>query len=218
METDLSPSTKILEIDMIKLYDFPLSGHGHRARLMLSLLGLEHENINVDLRAGAQKDDTFLALNPLGQVPVLVDGDIVIRDSAAILSYLASRYAAEWSPQNPEAVARIQEWLATANKEIVAGPGAARLITVFGAGFDKEDTLAKSHTTLQFIDDHLENRQWLAIDTASIADIAAYAYIAHAPEGHVSLAAYHNIRAWLARVESLPGFVGMPQTEVAAAA
>jgi glutathione S-transferase len=203
---------------MIKLYDFPLSGHGHRARLMLSLLGLENENINVDLRTGAQKNDDFLRLNAFGQVPVLVDGDLVIRDSAAIIAYLANRYGPAWYPQDAESVAHIQEWLATANKEIVAGPGAARLITVFGAGFDKAETLAKSHAVLKLIEEHLVDREWLAIATPSIADVAAYAYIAHAPEGHVSLDSYHNIRAWLKRVEELPGFIGMPITEVAAAA
>jgi len=185
---------------------------------MLSLLDLEHENITVDLPAGAHKQDSYLEMNPLGQVPVLVDGDLVIRDSAAIITYLATRYGPDWYPRDPDSVARIQEWLATSNKEIVAGPGSARLITVFGAGFDREETIAKAHHILGVVDAHLENREWLAISTASIADVAAYSYIAHAPEGHVSLDSYRNIRAWLQRVEALPGFVGMPATEVAAAA
>ena len=59
----------------MKLYYHPLSGHAHRARLLLDLLGLKHELVEVDLMAGAHKTPEFLALNPFGQVPVLVDDD-----------------------------------------------------------------------------------------------------------------------------------------------
>ena len=203
---------------MIKLYDFPLSGHAHRVRLMLSLLGLDYELMPVDLASGEQKTDEFLQLNPFGAVPVLVDGDVVLRESTAILVYLARAYAPEWYPSDPRAQADVQTWLATATKDIVAGPGAARLVTVFNADFDHPSLIEKSHTLLQLIDAHLAGRQWLAQDRPTIADIAAYSYIAHAPEGHVSLEPYGNIRQWLAGVGRLPGFVGMPKTEVAAAA
>lgn len=203
---------------MIKLYDFPLSGHAHRVRLMLSLLGLEHELIHVDLANGEQRKDDFLALNPFGVVPVLVDGDVVLRESTAILVYLASRYAPDWLPTEPAQLAQVQAWLATANKDVVTGPGAARLVTVFGANFDQPALIEKSHALLAIIDKHLADRDWLAVERVSVADIAAYSYIAHAPEGHVSLDAYANVRRWLAAIEALPGFVGMPKTDVAAAA
>ena len=65
---------------------------------------------------------------------------------------------------------------------------------------------------LKVIDHELANTPWLAGGEPTIADVAAYSYIAHAPEGNVSLDDYANIRAWLARVEALPGFVGMPRT------
>ena len=203
---------------MITLYDFPLSGHAHRVRLMLSLLGLEHTLVEVDLRQGEQKSDEFLQLNPFGVVPVLVDGDVVLRESTAILSYLALTYGPEWLPTEPAALAEVQTWLATANKDIVTGPGAARLVTVFGANLDHEALIANSHTLLALIDAHLEGRTWLALDRPTIADVAAYSYIAHAPEGHVLLDNYGNVRRWLAAVEQLPRFVGMPATEVAKAA
>jgi len=73
---------------MIKLYDYPLSGHAHRARLFLSLLNIPYENIETDLAGGQHKSPEFLAMNPFGEVPVLVDGDAVVRDSNAILVYL----------------------------------------------------------------------------------------------------------------------------------
>lgn len=195
---------------MIKLYDFPLSGHGHRARLLLSLLKVPHQNIEVNLRQGEHKSDDFLKLNPFGQVPALTDGDVVIRDSNAILVYIANKFAPEWNPQDAAEAAQVQAWLTTASKEITGGPGAARLVTVFKAPLDHGKLIDQSHELLRQIDKHLEDREWLAIDRPTIADVSAYSYIAAAPEGDVSLGAYPNVRAWLTRVEALPGFVGMP--------
>ena len=63
---------------------------------------------------------------------------------------------------------------------------------------------------------HLEARQWLALGHATIADPAMYTYTAHAPEGGLALDAYPHLRAWLARVEALPGFVGMARSPVPA--
>lgn len=203
---------------MITLYDFPLSGHAHRVKLMLSLLNLEHEIINVDLRTGEQKQSDFLKLNPFGVVPVLVDGDVVLRESTAILSYLARQYAPEWLPTEAKELAEVQTWLATANKDIVTGPGAARLVTVFNAPLDQAKLIEQSHQLLVLINAHLSDRAWLALERPTIADVAAYSYIAHAPEGHVSLDAYPHVLRWLANIEQLPGFIGMPKTDVAAAA
>jgi glutathione S-transferase len=203
---------------MIKLYDFPLSGHAHRVRLMLSLLQLDYETIHVDLAKGEQKSADFRSLNPFGVVPVLVDGDVVLRESTAILVYLARAYGPQWYPIEPAAQAEVQAWLATATRDIPAGSGAARLVTVFNADLDHPALIEKSHALLELIDSHLAKRRWLALDRPTIADVAAYSYIAHAPEGHVSLEAYGNVRRWLAAVEALPGFVGMPETQVAAAA
>jgi len=203
---------------MIKLYDFPLSGHAHKARLMLSLLGLEYERHEVSLGEGEQNSEQFLALNPFHHVPVLEHNGLVIRDSNAIISYLARQYGPEWYPSDSISVARIQEWLAVASKELAEGPASARLVNVFNAGLDHQEAIDKSHELLRILDKHLTTRSWVAIDHASIADIALYTYIAHAPEGDVSLTSYPHIRAWLKRIEALPGFIGMPKTAVGLAA
>ncbi|MDH8080055.1 glutathione S-transferase N-terminal domain-containing protein, partial [Klebsiella pneumoniae] len=71
----------------MKLYYLSLSGHSHRARLFLSILGADVEQI--ELGGGDLRTAEFLRMNPFGQVPVLVDGDAVIADSNAILVYLA---------------------------------------------------------------------------------------------------------------------------------
>lgn len=199
---------------MIKLYDFPLSGHSHRARLMLSLLKLEHEIIHVKLDKGENLEQAFTAINPFQQVPVLDDNGFIVRDSVAILCYLASQYDPQWYPTDAQSIARIQEWLAIATKEIAMGPAAARLVNVFGAELNHGQAIEQSHKLLKIMDTHLNGRLWLALHTVSIADIAAYSYIAHAPEGGVDLTPYANVIAWLERIEVLPGFVAMAITPV----
>jgi glutathione S-transferase len=197
----------------ITLYHFPLSGHAHRVQLMLSLLELPVEVVFVDLAKGAHKHADFLALNAFGQVPVIDDNGVVLADSNAILVYLAHKYGkGRWLPTDPTGAAQVQRWLSAAAGPIHAGPGTARLITVFGAPYNADDVIARSHSVLKVIDQHLGDSVYLAGDTPTIADVAGYTYIAHAPEGNVSLEDYTHVRAWLARIEALPGFVGMPRT------
>jgi glutathione S-transferase len=197
----------------IKLYNFPRSGHAHRAELMLSLLQLPTELILVDLANGAHKQPEFLALNPFGQVPVLDDQGVVLADSNAILVYLAQKYGnGRWLPTDPVGAAKVQRWLSVAAGQIAFGPARARLITVFGASYNAEEVIARSHDLLKVMDQELAHSEYLVGNEPTIADVAAYSYIAHAPEGNVSLADYANVRAWLARIEALPGFVGMPRT------
>jgi glutathione S-transferase len=191
----------------------PLSGHAHRARLFLSLLGVPHEIVHVDLAAAEHKSPEFLRLNRFGQIPVLVDGDTVIADSAAILVYLAKKYAKEdWLPTAPADAAAVQRWLSVAAGQIAFGPAAARLVTVFGAPFNAKEVIARAHAVLKLIDEELAGREWLAAGHPTIADVALYSYIARAPEGNVDLSGYRNVNAWLARVEALPGFVEFQQT------
>lgn len=203
----------------IKLYRFPLSGHSHRAELFLSLLGLPVEPIDVDLAGGEQKTPAYLAMNAFGQVPVIQDGDVTIADSTAILVYLARRYGdPSWLPTDPAGAAQVQRWLSVASGQVAYGPCAARLITVFGMEFNPQEVIARAHTLFAVMEKELAERPFLAGDHATIADVANHTYIAHAPEGNVSLADYPNIRAWLARIEALPGFIPMPATAIGLAA
>lgn len=204
---------------MFKLYRHALSGHSHRAQLFLSLIDQAVELVDVDLAAGAHKQPEFLEKNPLGQVPVLESDEGLVSDSTAILVYLAERFAPEWLGTGPAARAEVQRVLSLAANEIAHGPAAARLVTVFGAGLDHEAAKSKAYRLLDVLEAQLNGRTWLA-GTArpTLADVAGYSYIAHAPEGEVSLEPYPGIRAWLKRVEALPGFVPMQATAVGLAA
>ncbi|MCY1059481.1 glutathione S-transferase [Nannocystis sp. SCPEA4] len=199
----------------IKLYRHALSGHSHRVQLFLSLLGLPVELVDVDLRSGAHKQPQFLALNPFGQVPVLDDDGTIVADSNAILVYLARKYGGEaWLPTEPFGAAAVQRWLSVAAGPLAFGPAAARLVTVFAAKFAADEVIGRAHALLRVMDGELARRPFLAGDRPTIADVACYAYVAHAPEGNVSLAEYEHVRAWLARIAALPGFVPMQASAV----
>lgn len=203
----------------VKLYRHPLSGHSHRAQLLLSLIGVDTDLIDVDLMKGAHKQAEFLKLNSFGQVPVLEDGGIVVADSNAILVYIAKKFGGgKWLPEDAEGAARVQRWLSVAAGQIAFGPAAARLVTVFGAKYNAEDLIARSHALLAVMNGELQHGNFLTGSAPTIADVAAYSYIAHAPEGNVSLDAYANVQAWLKRIENLPGFVAMQATKVGLAA
>ncbi len=187
-----------------------LSGHTQRVESFLGILGLPYKS--VDTPAALRGTPEFRALNPLGQIPVLQDGELVLADSNAILVYLARRYAAgsDWLPDEPVAAARVQRWLSIAAGEIKFGPAAARVITLWRTAGDLAAAHAIAANLLRFMDGHLAGRRFLAADHPTIADVSCYPYIAHAPEGRISLADHAHVRAWIARVEALPGFKPLP--------
>lgn len=202
----------------IRIHSFPLSGHAHRVRLFASLAGIAHDVVDVDLANGAHKQPAFLALNPVGQVPVIEDGDDVISDSNAILVYLARKHVPSYIPADPKGEAEVQKFLTLAAGELAFGPAAARLITVFDAPLDADFCKATAAKALGKLEAHMQGRDFLIGDRPTIADVAVYSYTAHAPEGDVSLEPYPNVRRLLANIEALDGFVPMPATKVGLAA
>lgn len=197
------------------IYDFEKSGHAHRVRLMAGLLGLPVILRDVNLLDGEQKKEAFLKLNPFGQVPILDDGGEIVWDSTAILVYLAKKYGDEsWLPTGPIGAAKVQRFLSIASGEVFRGPCSARLITVFGAQLDLEASKMTAYRLFDILDEHLAEHIFLAGEQRTIADVACYSYIAHAPEGGISLDKYKNINVWLRRIESLPGFIAMPTTKI----
>jgi len=194
----------------IVLHGTALSGHTHRVALMLNALDLPYRFADApgEMRASA----AFRTLNPLGQIPVLQDGDLTLADSNAILVYLARRHAPDgaWLPQEPVAAAAVQRWLSIAAGEVMHGPAIARMISLFGFPDDPARAARISERILTFMDSHLADRTFLAADHVTVADLACYSYVAHAPDGGVALEPYPAVRAWLARVESQPWFQPMP--------
>jgi glutathione S-transferase len=200
----------------ITLHGTKLSGHAHRVELLLRMLGLDYTFADAPRPSRASPE--FLALNPLAQIPVLQDGDLVLADSNAILVYLAKRYDSgrTWLPEDPADAAIVQRWLSIAAGEVAFGPALARSIAVwdFPAGADKTRAKAVTERLFGFMQDHLADRRFLAADHPTIADLACYSYIAAAPEGGIPLTPYPTIEAWLRRVEALPHFAPMPKAPV----
>ena len=206
----MNPATPII------LHGTKLSGHVHRVELLLRMLGLPFEfaEAPADVRASA----AFRKLNPLGQIPVLQDGELTLADSNAILVYLCKRYApgSNWLPEDAVGAAAVQRWLSVAAGEVMYGPASARAHAQWKAPCDKERAAAISQRLIAFIDAHLAGRAFLAADHATIADLACYSYLKHAPEGGVSLAGYPALHAWFTRVEALPAFFAMPASPLPA--
>jgi len=195
---------------MLKLYEFTVSGNAHKVRLLLSLLGLEYQSIAVNGSEKQHKSAEFLAMNPFGQVPVLTDGDVILRDSQAILVYLARQYGdAYWLPNAAKDLAQVTAWLATAANELAWGPSRLRVHYKFGRAINVAESEQITANLLNILAAQLAKSDWLALDHLTIADIAMYPYIALAPEGNIDLSAYPAIIAWLRRIQALPGYVGM---------
>lgn len=200
------------------LHGVSVSGHVHRVELLLRLLGLPYTLVAPPADDKAKAD--FVArLNPYGQIPVLEDGDTILNDSTAILVYLSKRYDPEgrWLPNDPLGAAAVQRWLSLASGELAFGPAALRARALWNKPCDPARAEVVSARLMKFMERHLEQHTYLAADHATIADLACYGYLAHAPEGGVGLQDYPALRAWLARIEALPGFVPMPDSPLPAA-
>jgi glutathione S-transferase len=200
----------------LQLYRMPVSGHCHRVELMLSLLGLPHQLINVDLQRGEHRSPQHLALNPLGQVPVLVDAGTAISDSNGILVYLVQRYApgSAWMPQDALGQAQLQRWFSLAAGLLVPGVANPRYATLAGRAVnDREGALATGKRLLDYMEGELQGRVWLlGGEQPSLADIAMVSYTSQAHIAGLPLAAYPRIAAWVARLQALPGYVPLADT------
>jgi glutathione S-transferase len=197
---------------MIKLYGHEVSGNSYKARLMLALLNLDYEWVKIDLMQGEQKSPDYLAMNPFGQVPLLVDGETTLADAQAILVYLARQYGGEaWLPIGPLPMAQVIRWLSTAAGEVRQGPEHARLYHLFGAGtkINIERATEKSEFILTQLAQQLQRHDWLALDRPTIADVAVFPYIALARDGKINLDAYPPVLQWIDRVTQLPGYIPM---------
>ncbi|MGD9503064.1 MAG: glutathione S-transferase family protein [Methyloceanibacter sp.] len=195
----------------LKLHDLELSGNCYKVRLFCALLGLPLEVAPVDFLAGAHRKSPLIEQNPFGEIPVLEDGGVVLRDSQAILVYLARKYGGEdWLPLDPAAMAKVVAWLMVAENEIARGPNDARLHDKFGFPIDAPVAREKAKRIFGLMESHLDKNDWLALGRPTIADVACMPYVALSHEGGLSLEPYPAIRAWISRIKSLPGFVGMP--------
>jgi glutathione S-transferase len=195
----------------LSLYDLELSGNCYKVRLFLSLIDLPYKLVQVDFLGGEHKRAPLTDMNPFAEIPILKDGDLVLRDSQAILVYLARKYGGEaWLPTEAAAMAKVMEWLMVAENEVARGPNDARLHDKFGYALDVNGAREKAERVTALMEKHLTNKKWLALERPTIADVACFPYVALGHEGGLSLAKYPNVRAWIDRCKALPRFTSMP--------
>ena len=203
---------------MLTLYDYELSGNCYKLRLFMAILGLEYETVPIDFYPGREhKSEAFLKLNPLGQLPVLIDDGQVLCDSGAILVHLARKYdrTGLWYPiVDPAVLAEAEDWHGFADR-LTDTVSAARLAIAMFYPFDLEAAQVGGHQLLRQLDEHLwfaekAGRDWLCSGAhPTTADIACFPYVVLSEEGGVSRQDYPAIRRWLDRVKRIEGFVVM---------
>jgi glutathione S-transferase len=196
---------------MIRLHDFELSGSCYKVRLLLNILKVSCERIQVDFVGREHKSERFLKLNPLGEIPVMEDGEVRLRDAQAILVYIARQYdrSNTWFPDAPDSMGRIMQWLSFGGKELMAAAG-ARAVKMLNYPLDLPALQARALESFRILDAHLSDREFLELGHPTIADIACFPYVAMASEGGIDLKPFPNILRWIQRIKQIPGFISMP--------
>ena len=200
----------------MRLYTHEESGNSYKVRLLAAFLGLALEEVRIDLMQDEQHGAAFLAINPRGEVPTLVDGASCLRDSAAILVYLAGRAGgAPWWSTDPAEQGAITEWLAFAASWVQYGVFTARAVVAFGIPANglpvdfPHDVLTEARVrgtkSLALLDAHLrEQSGWP--EPADHRRCRGLPYVALAPMGDIALEPYPAVMDWIARFRALPGF------------
>lgn len=197
---------------IMKLYDNPLSGNCYRVRLLLNQLGVSYDKVNIDIFRGEHKTEEFRGLNPNQKLPVLVDGDLVLWESVAILLYLAKKYHPnDYISDDPAMYGQIVQWVTFAKTTIDPNLAVARYYVRFlEKNQVNNDELVKlqnnGKNALSVIEEYLGKADFL-VGHYSVADIACYPYIKLSPEANIDLNEYPRILSWLGRIENQPGYL-----------
>ena len=207
---------------MYKLYSMQRSGNSYKVRLALALLNAPYEAIEVDILRGESRTPDFLAKNPSGQVPLLeVAEGRYLAESNAILWYVCG--GTSLAPESRVERAEALQWMFFEQHALEPNIGAAYFwLSLVKGGRDLqthalEDWMERGYAALQVMENHLKTRAYFAAGQLTVADIALYGYTHVADRCDYDLATFPAIRAWLRRVEQIPGFVNMdwqPGTEV----
>ena len=159
----------------MKLYEFPPT-RSIRVRWTLQELGVDFEAVRVNLAAGEHRQPEFLAINPAGKLPVLVDGDLVLTESVAVVVYLADKYPEKrFLPADPRGRAEAMRWLLFTATELeqplwritrhtVLYPEAKRLPGDVALARDEFTAMA------QILDRHMVDREFVVGDSVTVAD------------------------------------------------
>ena len=199
---------------MYKVYGDLVSSNCFKVKLLLSLLGIEHEWIHVDILKGETRTAEFVRKNPNHKLPLLeLENDRYLAESNAILNYLATD--SDYLPTDPYQRALVLQWQFFEQYSHEPFIAVARFINKFqGMPAEREAEYHSKqeggHKALAIMEQQLANSPFLVGESATIADISLYGYTHVAHEVGFALDDYAAIRGWLGRIEALPGYVSMP--------
>ena len=201
---------------MYTLYEYRPSGNSYKVHLLFHELGLEHNNINLDILKGETRTPEFLAKNPNGQIPVLeLECGRTLSQSVAILWYLAD--GTDLLPADPWDRAKIMQWMNFEQHKIEVNVAEARFwLHTLGQtpeelGEKLTEKQEKGTEALGVLEEGLCGADWLVGNEFSIADIALYGYTHVAGDGGFDLSKYPRISAWIKRIEARPNFLAMEE-------
>ncbi|MCF6444000.1 glutathione binding-like protein [Nereida sp. MMG025] len=189
----------------IKLYCFGESGNAYKAALSLEMAGMDWQPVFVDFFKGAARSDDFKKLNPMGEVPVMVNGDLTLTQSGVIQQYVVDQTGKLGSDDRYE----LQRWLLWDNHKMSSQAGVLRFMTNFLPP-EKRNADVNAFLTGRFkaalsvLDTHLTDRDWMVGDALSIADIANCAYLYYPEPYGFDRSDYPAIDAWLTRISDQP--------------
>ena len=195
------------------LYNSQLSGNCYKVRLLLAHLGLAYERREVSVTDRSDRPELLGDLNPALRVPTLVlDDGRPLAESDAILCYFAE--GTHYLPDDRYERAQVLQWLFFEQYNHEPNIAVVRFwVAIADAPAPEAELEARrrgGHAALRAMEGHLaEGRAFLVGERYTIADIALYAYTHVAPEGGFDLEPYPAVRAWLERVATQPGHVGM---------
>lgn len=199
----------------MKLYGFPPSPNTWKVRAVAAHLGIPLELELVDLTKGGSHAPGYLAINPTGRTPTLVDGDFKLGESTAIMQYLASQKPNSLWPNDARTRADIMRWqswnLAHWSKEGFEPMVFNRLVKkLLNLGPPDEAILAKAteafHKDAKVIDAHLAKQPYLAGKEITLADFSVAAGLFYTKEAELPLGSYTHVQEWFGRVSALPAW------------
>jgi glutathione S-transferase len=194
----------------MKLYCFGESGNAYKAALTLALSGAEWEPVYVDFFNGETRTPAYRELNVMGEVPVLVDGDLVLSQSGVIQDYVSSK-TGKLGGKSAAERREVLRWVFFDNHKVSGQAGTLRFNMNFlpeaRRNADVNAFLSMRLTSaLKVLEMALERREWLATDAPTIADLACCGYLFYPEPFGFDRKNYPNIDRWLTRIAALPGW------------
>jgi len=195
-----------------KLHCFAQSGHSYKAALMLSLCDADWEPVFVDFFNGEARSSEYRELNSMGEAPVLFHGDKKFVQSGVMLDYLSKQFG-KFGPDNEDERLEILRWTLWENHKLNSFQGIYRFMLNWAPEAARSDDVNKfmrgrALGAMKVLDIHLADREWIAADRATTADVACAGYLFYPREEYqwTDAERFENIEAWQTRVQALPGW------------